>query len=330
MTDRLLAILRAPETITLALLVVALAIGAAMSPAFLDAAYLLDKTSFYMPIAFAALTMTLVIITGNIDLSVASGTVLVAVAAALAFEQWSLPMGVVIPLALALGTLLGLFNGLLITRLRLPSLVVTLGTLALFRGLAQVLIEERTVRGFPAWFVGIDYVKIGIVPLPLVLFLAAAAVLAVLLRRTTFGRSLFAIGTNESAARFAGIPTDRVKLLVFALSGLAMGIGALILMSQIRTIDHKQMRGWELVAITAVVLGGTSIFGGRGGMLGTVLAMLLLVVVRSAMGMSNIKAENQLAVIGTLLIVSVLLTNLSTQGRWARRRTRPTGGTVHA
>lgn len=323
-------LLVAPEAITCVLLLISIGIGWMMSDRFLHLPYLLDKTSYYIPIAVTALAMTFVIITGNIDLSVASGAVLVSVVAAIAFRDLKLPMPLVIVLALALGTLLGVFNGLLITLLKLPSLVVTLGTLALYRGLAQVLIGEGTISGFPSWFVGVDYVKVAVVvPMPLILFLAAAGVMEIILKRTTFGRRVYALGTNESATRFSGINTDRVKLAVFAISGLSMGIGALVLMSEIRTVDHKQLRGGELLAITAVVLGGTSIFGGRGSILGTVLAMLLLVVVRSAMGVAQIPPEHQLAVIGTLLIASVVLADLS--ARFGKRRpSASSGGASHA
>jgi len=259
-----------------------------------------------------ALTMTFVIIAGQIDLSVASGALLTSIVAAMAFHHGA-PMLAVIPLALAVGMLLGFFNGLLVAWLNLPSLVVTLGTLALYRGLAQGWIGNGTIKGFPKWFVGLNYDKLGIVPVPVMLFLAAAVLLALVLQGTTFGRRVFAIGTNESATRYSGISTRRTKLGVFVLSGLSMGAAALIQMSQIQTVDQKQFPAGELMAITAVVLGGTSIFGGRGSVLGTVLAMLLLVAVDSAMGLKNMLAENKLAVIGTLLTGSVLLSDLSTR-----------------
>ena len=304
----LLRILQTPETIVCVLLVVALIVGSQMSEHFLDAAYLLDKTSSYIPVGFMALAMTFVIIAAQIDLSVASGSLLTAVVCATAYRA-GVPMIAVIPLAFLVGAILGLFNGLLIAYLDLPSLVVTLGTLALYRGLAQGWVGDGKISGFPDWFVGIDYRKLaGLVPLSLILFLIAAAVLAIVLSRTTFGRKVFAIGTNEPAAMFSAIATARVKLAVFVLSGLSMGAAALIQMSQIRTVDQKQFRSDELLAITAVVLGGTNIFGGRGTIFGTVLALLLLVVVRSAMGVALVRIENQLAIIGGLLIASVLLT----------------------
>jgi rhamnose transport system permease protein len=341
-----LTILKAPQTITFILLIIALLVGAGMSEYFLDAEYLLDQTSLSIRVGFMALAMTFVIIAGQIDLSVGSGALLVSVVAASAYaNHW--PMPVVILLAIVCGLLLGLFNGLLVAYLNLPSLVVTLGTLALYRGLAQGWIGDGKITGFPDWFTGIDYIKFfktnviysegkfqtipalgGLVPLPLIVFLATSVIAGLVLVRTTFGRKVFAIGTNESAARYSAINTARVKLAVFVLSGLSMGIAALVEMSRIRTVDQKQFRSDELLAITAVVLGGTSIFGGRGSILGTVLALLLLVVVRCALGVAEVKIENQMAIIGSLLIASVLLTDMLGRIWVAERRT--TGGTSHA
>ncbi|WP_428938096.1 ABC transporter permease [Fontivita pretiosa] len=305
----LLRMVKQPETMTFVLLLVALGVGSSMSPYFLDAEYLLDKTSSYIPVGFMALAMTFVIIAAQIDLSVASGSLLTAVISAWVYSR-GVPMPFVMVLALLIGLGLGLFNGVLVAYLKLPSLVVTLGTLALYRGLAQGWIGDGRISGFPQWFVGIDYVKLGIVPLPLIILLIIAAALALILTRSTFGRKVFALGTNESATRYSAIDVARVKLGVFALSGLSMGAAALVQMSQIRTIDQKQFRSDELLAITAVVLGGSSIFGGRGSILGTVLALLLLVVVRSAMGVANVRVENQLAIIGSMLVASVLLSDI--------------------
>jgi rhamnose transport system permease protein len=321
------SIATAPQMMTFVLLLFALGIGSAMSPYFLDAKYLLDKTSSYIPVGFMALAMTFVITAGQIDLSVASGSLLTAVASASAFHH-GLPMSLVIPEALAFGAMLGLFNGILVAYLNLPSLVVTIGTLAFYRGLAQGWIGDETISNFPKWFVGIDYKKIGIIPMPLIIFLLVAAVLTAVLMRSTFGRKVIALGTNESAARYSGIRTARVKLAVFILSGLSMGAAALLQMSQIRTVDQKQFHSDELLAITAVVLGGTNIFGGRGSIPGTVLALLLLVVVRSAMGVANARVENQLAIVGMLLIASVLLTGA--MNRVNLKLSRRFGGMSHA
>ena len=258
-----------------------------------------------------ALAMTFVIISGNIDLSIASGLALVACVSARLYSA-GMPMPVVMPAAIVVGLGLGLFNGLLVAKLRLPSLVVTLGTLALYRGLAQVMAGDKGIGGFPKWFNGIDRVRAGgLVPAPLIGLLVLAVLVGLVLHRTTFGRRVYALGTNEAATRFAGIRTDRVKLSVFLISGLAMGVTALMAMSRLRTVDYKTAVGDELLVITAVVLGGTSIFGGRGTIFGTVTAWLLLFVLRTGMELREWESQYQMAVTGSLLVVSVILANLT-------------------
>ncbi|MFT3789373.1 MAG: ABC transporter permease [Tepidisphaeraceae bacterium] len=346
MKERLLRIVTAPEAITLLLLVVALGMGHSLSPNFLDASYLLDKTSMLVPIGLMAVAMTFVIAAGQIDLSVASNAVLCMVIGARLYEA-GVPMGWVMPLTLLTGALLGLLNGIGVVLLRLPALVFTLGTLALYRGIAQVLIEERTIKGFPKWFLGIDYTKYTLpnlagpatqpvkavgrairstgieVPAPFIGLLVVVIVATVVMTMTTFGRRVLAIGTNEQAARYSAVRTDRLKMIVFTLSGLSAGAAALVMMSMLRSVDHKQFRGGELLAITAVVLGGTSIFGGRATVPGTFIAMMLLVVVQSAMSLARWQAETRLLVVGALLIGAVLL--LEALRRLAERLIRASG-----
>ncbi len=309
---RVTGLLAYPETITVALLMIAIAVGASLSQYFLDVAFLLDSTSLYMEIGIMALAMTLVIISGNIDLSVASNLALTAVLCAKMYAVWHVPMAAMIVLAPLIGGILGLVNGLMITWLGLPSLTVTLGTLALYRGLAQVMVGDHSIGKFPDWFVGIDYRKLGdLVPLPLIIFLTAAVVFGIGLRKTVFGRCVYAMGTNEPAARFSGLRVDRMKLAVFALSGMMAGLGSIIMLSRLGVARYDLALGDELAVITAVVLGGADIFGGRGSIFGTVAAIFLLGVVRQAMGVANLTAEVHLSVTGTLLVASVLLTRLS-------------------
>jgi rhamnose transport system permease protein len=312
-------LLERPYTITLVLLAGAFVAGAMLSRYFLDAHYLLDSTSLYMEIGIAALAMTLVIISGNIDLSVASNLALTAVVTATLYANLHVPMVIAIILGLLLGTLLGLFNGLLITKLRLPSLTVTLGTLALYRGLAQVLAGDHSIGGFPDWFLGIDSRRLGgWVPLPLIIFLILALATGEVLRRTVFGRCVYAVGTNESATRYSGIRVDRLKLAVFGLSGLYAGIGAVMMLSRLSVARYDLALGDELAVITAVVLGGTDVFGGRGNILGTVAALFLLGIIRNGMGLADIRAEDQMAVTGSLLVASVLLARISQRRRQSR------------
>jgi rhamnose transport system permease protein len=307
----LYGLLRFPETMTVLLLAAAFAVGAMLNSHFLDPGFLLDSTSLYMEVGVMALTMTLVIISGNIDLSVASNLALTAVTCAKLHADAHVPMPLLIFLAPVLGGLLGLFNGVMIIALGLPSLTVTLGTLALYRGLAQVMAGDHSIGKFPDWFVGIDYRTVGIVPLPLIIFLVLAAITGLVLKKTVFGRCVYALGTNEAAARFSGLRVNRVKLTVFVLSGVASGIGSMMMLSRLSVARWDLSLGDELAVITAVVLGGTDIFGGRGSILGTVIALFLLGIIRQGMGLANIAADNQLAVTGSLLVASVLLARLS-------------------
>lgn len=305
-----------PELGTLVLLVISFWVGSSLSPYFLDARFLFDSTSLYMEVGVAALAMTFVIIAGQIDLSVASAMALVACVTAVLYRS-GLPMVLAVVAGLFLGVCLGFFNGLLVTRLRLPALTVTLGTLALYRGIAQILLGDHSLGKFPDWFIGIDLHYLGstIVPLPLAIFLVLAVALGLVLHRTVFGRWVYSIGTNEPAARYSGIPVDRTKMLIFGLSGLAAAAGGLMMMSRLGVARFDMATGRELDVITAVVLGGTDIFGGRGSILGTVIALFLVGILRTGMGVANIKAENQLTVIGGLLILAIVLSNIAFRKR---------------
>ncbi len=298
------------ETIPAILLVCAFIAGAMQSKYFLDVRYLLDSSTLYVETGLLAIGMTFIIVSGNIDLSVASMTALVAcVTAKLMASGWSIPAGCAA--GLGLGLVLGGFNGILVAKVKLPSFVVTLATMAVYRGIAQVLLGAESAK-LPANFVGLDIMHLpGHVPLPLVIFLIIAVILGVVLHRSLFGRWVVAIGTNESASYFAGLPTAAVKISVFALSGFLAAVAALMMNSRLGVARFDDARGLELDAITAVVLGGASIFGGKGTMLGTVLALFLVAVLRIGMGVADVKAEYQLAVIGTLLVVAVLAGNLS-------------------
>lgn len=307
------------EFVALFLLVIAFFVSTRLSPYFLDPVYLLDSTSLWIETAFIALTMTFIIVSGQIDLSVGSTLGLVAGVTGILGTKMGVPFGLACVLGLLLGALLGAFNGLLVAYGRLPSLSVTLGTFALYRGLAQVLLGDQSVSGFPDWFAGIDMRHVGptSLPLALLLFLLTAMILGLVLHRTVLGRRTVSIGLNEAASRYSGIPVARVQVLLFALSGLMAGFAGLLMSSRLGTARWDLGTGTELDAITAVVLGGTSIFGGRGTIFGTVVAMFLIGVLRTGMGLANITAQNQLVVIGALLLFSVVVPNLLSRRRFS-------------
>lgn len=318
--SRVIGYIARPETITVVLLFLAFVFCALGNEHFRDAEYLFSSTSLYMETGLMALAMTFVIISGNIDLSVASALALTSAVCATLFSKFHLPPVVVVCLAPFIGIALGLFNGLLITAIGLPSLTVTLGTLALYRGLAQVLLGDHSVGGWPEWFIAVDRRLVGIVPMPLIVLIVFALVFAFILHKTTFGRTVYAIGANEQAARFSGLRVDRTKLIVFGISGLMSGLGAMVMLSRLQYARYDFANGIELAVITAVVLGGTDIFGGRGTIFGTIVALFLLGILRTGMDLARVTPEKQMAVVGTLLILAVVLANLATRFRGRRRR----------
>lgn len=310
-----------PELMSVALLITAFTVAATTLPMFLDARYLLDRSTVYMEVGIMALAMTLVIAAGHIDLSCAAILALTGALTMKLHATLGLPMLPLLLLAPLIGGVLGAVNGVVVARLGIPSLVVTLATMAGYRGLAQALIGDHSLP-VPAAYAGFDDVLLAgtALPMPVVLFVALAIVLALVLHKTLFGAYVLALGTNGEAARYAGIPVGRTAAGVFILSGLAAGIGAMMMCSRFAFARWDHAMGLELDVITVVVLGGASIFGGRATIAGTVVALLLIGVVQSAMGLANVDGEYQATANGALLIFAVIASNLAArlQGRQTR------------
>jgi rhamnose transport system permease protein len=297
-----------PETMTFGLLIVAFIIASRLSPFFSDIGFILESSTYYIEFAIVALMLTLVIIAGEIDLSPASTMALTACVFAYSFKA-GVPIEIAIVLALVTGLLLGLFNALLVIGFQLPSIIVTIGTLTLYRGLAQVLAGDKSISHFPKWFNGIDYRLVFNVPVPVIIFAIVAIVLAVVLGMTVIGRQIYQIGTSETAARYAGIRVRRIKTGLFALMGLVSACAGLLTASRLASVRYDMATGGELQMVLMVMLGGTYIFGGRGTILGTFLAAWLLVIIATGMTVANIAVTSQLIVMGFLLIVSIIATN---------------------
>ncbi|MGA8151354.1 MAG: ABC transporter permease [Terriglobales bacterium] len=298
-----------PETAILLLMVLAATLASRLSPYFADIAFILESSTYYIEFCLVALVLTLIIIAGEIDLSIASMMALSACVFAIAVHA-----GTSIPLALAAslgsGLVMGALNGLLVTIFRLPSIVVTIGTLTLYRGLAQVLVGDHSIGSFPAWFVGLDLRTIGSVPLPVAIFVVTALLLGLGLGSTIYGRQIYQIGTNEIAARHVGIRVDRIKMGLFLGSGIASAFAGLMMASRLGSVRYDLAAGGELQIVLIAILGGTSIFGGRGTILGTFLASWLLVIIATGMTVANVTINAQLTVLGVLLIVSTIATNI--------------------
>ncbi len=302
------------EVLLIVILVLLVWLGTRLSPVFLSPGNFSNLTVAEMEIAIIAVPMTLIIIGGEIDLSVES---MVGLASAVLGFLWAagVPLAVGIPVVLVMGLLGGLLNGVLVMRAGLPSLVVTLGTLALFRGLASVVLGPRAISNFPAAFTAFGFGNVPgtPVPWPLVVFAVLAAVVGVVLHRTWFGRQVFAVGKNQGAARYSGVPVVRLKVGLFMLSGLLSALAGVILTSRLSSARSDAGTGMTLAVVTAVLLGGVNIFGGSGTMLGVVLAVFTLAVLQNALRLADIATELQSISVGLLLIVSVVVPNLARQ-----------------
>jgi rhamnose transport system permease protein len=311
------------EALLIALLILTVVLGTSLSPYFLTPFNLSLMIESVMEIAIMSLSMTLIIIVGEIDLSVAS---VLGLASVMMGVTWSagIPLWLDIIIALAVGALAGLFNGLLVTRLGLPSLVVTLGTLALYRGLAYVILGSQAVSNFPSGYTtfGFGDVPGTLIPWTLILFVFLALICVIVLHRSWIGRQLYAIGINKEAARFAGIQVNRIKLLLFVLSGVLSTLAGIVFTARISSARADNALGFELDVIAVVLLGGIDIFGGRGTLIGVILALFVVGGLRNALGLANISGDIQNTIIGTLLVFSVLGPNIvrRIQAALARRQ----------
>jgi rhamnose transport system permease protein len=297
---------RAINNVALLVALVILILGMSyISPRFLTATNLLNSTRFMAEIGLIAVGMTVVVISGGIDLSVGSVMTLTAVCLGIAVEQGVNPW-LAACVTMILGALLGALNGLIITRLVLPPIIVTLATLAIFRGIA-LGVSEAKAYAMPPSFAALGQGYIGPVPVQLLVFSALTMGVGILLSRSTFGRVLYAIGTNETVARFAGLRVDRAKLIAFSLSGFLSAVAAVIFVARVSSAKANAGLGYELDAITIVVLGGTAISGGHGNVLGTVLGLVLVGLARNGMTLAFVQGDVQAVVIGFLLIVAVIV-----------------------
>lgn len=298
------------ETLLALLLIVVFTVNSIVLPHFLDLYNLLDGTQNFSEKALIALPMALLIICREIDISVAGTLALSSVAMGLAMGAGFPPAALVL-VALAAGGACGLLNGVLVTRFGLPSIVVTIGTVSLFRGLASVVLGDKAFTGYPQlmadWGQGYFF---GIVPREFVVLLVFAALFAFVLHATSWGRRIFAIGNNPDAARFSGIAVDRYRLALFVLTGAMAGLAAFFLTGRIGSTRPNIATGWELEVITMVILGGVGIAGGAGTIGGVLLAVLTLGVATYGMSLANIPGIYMTIVVGVLLLATIALPRL--------------------
>lgn len=307
--------LKSWETLLLLVAITIFIANSFASPYFLNAWNLSDATFNFTEKAMIAFAMALLIISGEIDLSVAAIIALASTAMGAAVQMGA-GVPVLILVGLGTGLVCGAFNGFLVTGMGLPSIVVTIGTMSLFRGISYVVLGDQAYGGYPAEFafIGRGYVY-WVISFELVLFAVIALIYGIVLHKTNFGRAVYAIGNNPTGALFSGIRVARVKFILFVLTGLMAGVAAVCLTSRLGSTRPSIAVGWELEVITMVVLGGVNILGGSGTIPGVVIAAFVMGLVTFGLGLLNVPGIVMSIVIGALLIGVIALPRL-----WAMRR----------
>jgi rhamnose transport system permease protein len=304
-------ILRRWEALLLLMLVVIAGLNIVYSPFYLGVGNIVNLFQLSIEKIIVALMMTLIIINGEIDLSVASVMGLSSCVTAYTFHAgW--PMGWALTAGLASGAVAGAINGFWIAYVGLPSLAVTLAGLIGYRGVARILVEDRAYGGFPDWFNQLGQQPLlGPLTFSIIIFLAMFVFMAVVLHRSAAGRLVYVMGNNVQAARYSGVRVKRVKLLLFVASGVVAALAGLLYSARLGSVRGDMAVGFELDVITIVLLGGVSIFGGSGNLLGVGLSILVILNLRNGMGLADITGNTQTSVIGALLILSVLVPNMA-------------------
>jgi rhamnose transport system permease protein len=311
------------ESFLVVLLVSTLVIGAEGSSAFLTASNQSIAAAAFAERAVMVLPLTLIIVMGDIDLSIASVVTLSSAIFGLTVEA-GIPVGVCIVLTLLMGAAAGAFNGLLVVKVGLPSLVVTLGTLTLYAGLAQGVLGERQITAFPSFVTDFGYNNLPCtgIPWPVAVFVVLAVPFAIVLHASRLGREIYAVGSNAEAARFSGVRSGRLRFFLFVTSGTLAGLAGMMLTARLSTSSAANGGSFLLDAIAVVLLGGVSIFGGKGTLVGVLLSLVLMLELQNGLSLSNVSTNAQQVVIGGLLIFSVLVMNGLGYLRAARRARR--------
>ena len=299
------------EIILLFIFIMVIIINSNLSPYFLDYTNLMNTTFNFIEKAIIALPMIFVIICGDIDISVASIIALSSVFMGMASQAGVNTFGLVV-IGLFSGSAAGFLNGFIITKFGIPAIAVTLGSMSLFRGIAYVILGDKAFTKYPTSFAffGQEYIGNTMIPFELVLFFILAIIFGIILHKTTMGRKVFAIGNNSTAARFSGIPVNRIRLIIFTVTGLCSGLASILLTSRIGSTRPNIAYGWELEIITTVVLGGVAITGGKGSIFGVIISIFIIGFLKFGMGLINVPGKVMTIIIGLLLVLAIMLPEL--------------------
>lgn len=303
--------LKSWEGLLLVILIASVILNIVQSPVYLGVGNLVNLFQLSIEKIIIALMMTFIIVNGEIDLSIASVMGMSACILASLFSQ-GVSVEVAIVIALLAGAVAGAFNGFWIAYVGLPSLAVTLAGLIGYRGIARILLEDRSIGNFPEWFDALGQKPlVGPFPLAVVIFFVFIVVAIVVLQYSAFGRYVYVIGNNREAARYSGVKVRQVKMILFIASGMVAALAGLLFAGRLGAVRGNMAEGFELDIITMVLLGGVSIFGGTGTLMGVGLSILIILNLRNGMSLVNVTGNTQTSVIGVLLILSVLLPNLA-------------------
>jgi rhamnose transport system permease protein len=309
------------EGLLVAILIMVIGFNVLTTPYYLQVQNQINLFQLHIEKIIVALIMTFLIINAEIDLSVGSLMGLAGCVMAYLWERGA-PFEVSLLAGLLIGVLAGAFNGFMVSYVGLSSLVVTLAGLIGYRGFAHVLLENRSVGNYPAWFDRLGQQPlVGPFPLAMIIFVVLLVIAIIILQYSGSGRYVYVIGNNREVARYSGVNVRRVKMMLFILSGFVAAFAGLLLAARLGSMRGDTAQGTELDVITMVLLGGVSIFGGTGSLFGVLLSILIILNLRNGMGLLNISGDTQTGVIGALLILSVLVPNIAREVRniWNRR-----------
>lgn len=303
------------EWLLIALFIIINIFNSGISPYYLQLDTFTDAPMSFLDKAFMVMPMAFVLLLGEIDISVGSTVALSSVLMAISYNA-GLPMAFSIVLCLLVGTACGLINGLLLAKFKeLPSMIVTLATMTIYRGIALIILKDQASGGFPKWFNFLGWGYVGPIPLMMILFIIFAVAFGILLHKTSFGRQLYGMGNNLKACQYSGIKTSRNKILVYTMLGLMAGVTAIFLTSRMGSTRPNVASGYELEVIAMAVLGGFSTSGGKGNMVGAIIAAFVIGFLRYGLGLINVSSQVILIVVGLLLIGSVLAANFKPGGK---------------
>lgn len=323
------AILKSKESAVLILFAIVFATFALTTDRFATSDNLFNVARQYSELAVISIGLTMIIITGGIDISVGSIVGLSSILVGVFAGQAHMNIWLACVLAIGAGMACGAINGLVITKLGVQPIVATLAMMSAARGLAFVLSGARSLSGFPDSFIGLGQTAIGpipfigYIPLPVIVALILVAMGALILRYTAFGRKLYAVGASEEAARLSGVYVFKIKMFAYAVTGMLCGLGGVMMASRVASSVPDAGSGFEFEAITAVVMGGSSLKGGEGNIIGTIIGVAVMAVLRNGLNLRGVPNTWQVLFLGIMLILAVLADNLRSWLRASRELRQP-------